>query len=154
MLHKKDVALKVEKNDKNKQILKFEYDVLRNLQNFSICPKVYDFIENSYSNFIEMELLGKNVTNFKKGKGNSFTNVMAYEILIQMLDCIEVVHDKGFIHRDIKPSNFVLCQEEKKVFIVDFGLAKLHLNKKRIGCSSQEDRGLPWDSCLRFDERP
>jgi len=79
-----------------------------------------------------MELLGKNITNFKKSKGNGFTNVIAYDILIQMLDCIEFVHNKGYIHRDIKPSNFVMCQEEKKVFIVDFGLAKHHLNKRGV----------------------
>jgi len=63
---------------------------------------------------------------------------MAYEILIQMLDCIEVVHDKGYIHRDIKPSNFVLCQEEKRVFIVDFGLSKLHLNKKGLAVPARK----------------
>jgi hypothetical protein len=29
---KKDVALKVEKEDKHKKILKFEYEILRNIQ--------------------------------------------------------------------------------------------------------------------------
>ena len=90
---------------------------------------MYEFIENSYLNFIVMELLGKNIANFKKSIGSSFTNITAFNILIQMLTCIENVHDKGYIHRDIKPSNFVICLEEKKVYIVDFGLAKLHLNK-------------------------
>ena len=76
-----------------------------------------------------MELLGKNIGNLKKSMGLGFTDLFAYEILIQMLDCIELVHNKGYIHRDIKPSNFVICHQEKKVYIVDFGLAKLHLNK-------------------------
>lgn len=48
-----------------------------------------------------------------------------------MLDAIEAVHDKGFIHRDIKPSNFVMGEGKTRnqVYIVDFGLGKLHLNK-------------------------
>ena len=80
-------------------------------------------------NFIVMELLGNNLSNLKKSMGLGFTDTYAYDILIQMLNCIENVHSKGYIHRDIKPSNFVICNQEKKVYIVDFGLAKLHLNK-------------------------
>lgn len=78
-----------------------------------------------------MELLGKNIFEYKKSKGSCFTNIVAYDILIKMLNCIEGIHNKGYIHRDIKPSNFVVCLDEKKVYIVDFGLAKLHLNKNK-----------------------
>lgn len=79
-----------------------------------------------------MELLGKNVANHKKTKV-SFDTINAYEILLQMLDSIEFLHDRGLIHRDIKPSNFVMGQENNincnKVYMVDFGLAKIHLDK-------------------------
>jgi predicted Ser/Thr protein kinase len=43
----KDVALKVEKKDKNKQILIFEYQVLLNLKGLSHVPRVHDFVYNS-----------------------------------------------------------------------------------------------------------
>ena len=48
-----------------------------------------------------------------------------------MLVAIENVHKSGIIHRDIKPSNFVMgrTQEDKaQVYLVDFGLAKEHLD--------------------------
>ena len=95
-----------------------------------IIPRVYEFVETEKFNYIVMELLGKNIANLKKSMGNYFSNTFAYNILLQMLTCIELIHLKGYIHRDIKPSNFVICKDEKKVFLVDFGLAKLHLNKK------------------------
>ena len=48
-----------------------------------------------------------------------------------MLDAIRKLHDRGYIHRDIKPSNFVMGRGKfkNKVYMVDFGLAKQHLNK-------------------------
>lgn len=48
-----------------------------------------------------------------------------------MLNAIMKVHDQGYIHRDIKPSNFVMGKKKTRnqVFIVDFGLAKLHLRR-------------------------
>ena len=48
-----------------------------------------------------------------------------------MLEAIEEVHNRGFIHRDVKASNFVLSQDYKEVFIVDFGLAKKHLDNNK-----------------------
>jgi serine/threonine protein kinase len=46
-----------------------------------------------------------------------------------MLTSIREVHERGFIHRDVKASNFVLCRESRSIFIVDFGLAKRHLDQ-------------------------
>lgn len=48
-----------------------------------------------------------------------------------MLTAIENVHDMGYIHRDIKPSNFLMGKNKtrNKVYITDFGLSKLHLDK-------------------------
>lgn len=48
-----------------------------------------------------------------------------------MLASIQEVHERGFIHRDVKASNFVLCRDNKKIFIVDFGLAKKHLDASK-----------------------
>ena len=46
---------------------------------------------------------------------------------MEMVVAVREVHRAGFIHRDVKASNFVLCTENARVFIVDFGLAKKHL---------------------------
>jgi len=51
-----------------------------------------------------------------------------------MLDGIEKLHEREYIHRDIKPSNFTIGRGKysNRVFMVDFGLAKLHLDKNGI----------------------
>ena len=85
---------------------------------------------NKCLNFIVMELLGNNILTFIKKTNPG--KIAKINILIQMLDAIESIHDHGFIHRDIKPSNFVLGQSEsinsQKLFIIDFGLAKYYVN--------------------------
>lgn len=131
------VALKIEKEDKNKNILLNEYEILNRIQGLKRVPRAYGFIQScedlkelKNTSFIIMELLGKNLAIYKKNKiGNNL--ILAYEILTQMLDAIEDLHERGFIHRDIKPANFVMGLKENKhrLYMVDFGLAKEHLNK-------------------------
>lgn len=51
-----------------------------------------------------------------------------------MLDRIQYVHDKNFLHRDIKPDNFLLDKNpnSKKLFLIDFGLAKRYRNSQTL----------------------
>ena len=88
-----------------------------------------------------MELLSENVASYKKNK-TEFNEIIAYDILIQMLESIKQLHDKGYIHRDIKPTNFVMSKDEpgvrnKTVYMVDFGLAKVHLDKNKKPLSAR-----------------
>lgn len=62
----KEVALKVEKKDKNKSILIFEYNVLTQLKGLKHVCDVYDFVENAEQNLIVMDLLGANLAKIRK----------------------------------------------------------------------------------------
>ncbi|TNV83274.1 hypothetical protein FGO68_gene1889 [Halteria grandinella] len=143
-LRREKVALKIEKPDKPKRVLMFEFDVLKQIQGLNHTPPVYEFVERGGAgqNFIVMKLLGKNLANQKKILGDSLTIDVAINYLLQMIDSIEEVHQRGFIHRDVKPSNFVIGKglQKDKVYIVDFGLAKQHLsNGKPIPMRAQAD---------------
>lgn len=41
------------------------------------------------------------------------------EVGLQMVDCIEQMHNMGTLHRDVKPSNFMM--KNNRVYITDFG---------------------------------
>jgi predicted Ser/Thr protein kinase len=76
------VALKIEKKDKNKSILMFEYDVLRTLQGLSHVCNVYDFVNNSEQNLIVMDLLGNNLAKVRKSLEESYSLDIAIGLLI------------------------------------------------------------------------
>jgi tau tubulin kinase len=121
------VAIKVEKADSKKQVLKSEVAALKKLQ---ACPNVCRFITcgryNEY-NYLVMELLGDNLSELRRktatGKFSLATTLMLGVVFVRSL---EQIHDLGYLHRDVKPSNFVVGNEGRRnqVFVIDFGLAR------------------------------
>ncbi|CAI2376554.1 unnamed protein product [Moneuplotes crassus] len=130
-----DVALKVEKNRRRSRngtgILNFEFKVMTALQCKTHVPRVFEYVVNEpdEDDYIAMELLGPNLTKVKKSFQRGFSQGYATRLLMQMLEGIQQVHEKGFIHRDIKASNFLLG-DDNRVVLADFGLAKVHLNQR------------------------
>lgn len=67
------MALKIEKKDKNKSILIFEYNVLQTLHGLSHVCNVYDFVNNSEQNLIVMDLLGNNLAKVRKSLEENYS---------------------------------------------------------------------------------
>jgi hypothetical protein len=93
------VALKVEKKDKNKTILLFEYNVLLNLKgkkpDFKLTflglkhvAGVYDFVQNSEQNLIVMDLLGINLARARRCLEQTYSLKITIHILLEMLIAI------------------------------------------------------------------
>lgn len=125
------VAIKVERVDSKKQVLKLEVAVLKKLQT---CPWVVQFItcgrHNDY-NYMVMELLGENISELRrKQPGGKFSMLTTCKLGMQMLRAIEAVHELGYLHRDIKPSNYAIGLTPEKrntVYLIDFGLARKYV---------------------------
>ena len=120
------IALKVEKREKNDSgTLENEALRLVYLQGEGV-PCVYCYGNNLYHNLLVEELLGKSLEDLFNLYGKPFSLKTVCVLGIEMIKRIQYIHSKYYIHRDIKPDNFMIGrgQNEKKIYIIDFGLAK------------------------------
>lgn len=122
------VAVKTEKLDSKKRVLKIEVAVLKKLQACPFVCRYQQFGRHEEFHFVVMELLGENLSVLrKKQPGKRFSVGTTMRLGMQMVRAIEGMHEHGYLHRDIKPSNFAMGRQPENrdwCFLIDFGLAR------------------------------
>ena len=64
--------------------------------------------------------------------GRPMEILSALSIGVQVADAITTAHARGIVHRDIKPNNIVV-NDQGKVKVLDFGLAKMLATDQEAG---------------------
>ena len=104
----------------------FEREVLslKNLGQHPQIPQLYDYfhLDNDFF-LVEQFIEGYNLS--KEIKPNHhWTEKQVINFLIEVLEILSFVHEKGKTHQDIKPSNLMRRKLDKKVVLIDFGAVK------------------------------
>jgi serine/threonine protein kinase len=55
----------------------------------------------------------------------AFSTAQAQELLLSILPTLDYIHQRGFIHRDVKPENIIRRTDNRQLYLVDFGAAKV-----------------------------
>lgn len=90
---------------------------------------MHAFTTEGHYNVMLMDLLGSSLEDLFNDHGKRLSLKTVLQIGEQMIDRIEVLHEKHVLHRDIKPDNFLMGVGKNShiVYIVDFGLSKKYI---------------------------
>lgn len=67
----------------------------------------------------------------KTGKGISLNLDQRYQLVINILQALKQIHERGVVSQDIKPGNILFDPVTLKVMIIDFGFAKNIIDKRK-----------------------
>lgn len=103
-----------------------ELEILQSL-NSPFFPKIYDVVEQidvhgeKFIIIIEQFIDGANLRECMREK--DFDEEEAVNICHQLIQALQIVHQKGLVHRDVKPENIMLTKNSN-VVLLDFGIAR------------------------------
>jgi len=117
-------VIKILKPVKKRKIQR-EIKILQNLQGGTNIIGLYDVIKNpmtktpalifEYVNNVEFKILYPTLTDY---------DVRYY--MNEILKALEFAHSRGIMHRDVKPHNVMIDHRNKKLRLIDWGLAEFY----------------------------
>jgi serine/threonine protein kinase len=124
------VAIKVESISNNLKLLKNESVVYQYLVGTTGVPNVKWFGKDNENYYMVLNLLGDSLQTLINNK-KIFSLKLVLQIGLQIISTLKSIHEKGLVHRDIKPDNFLLGNDKKQIYIIDFGFCKYVTNAKK-----------------------
>ncbi|MEE6161422.1 MULTISPECIES: protein kinase domain-containing protein [Cylindrospermopsis] len=90
-------------------------------------PELLDYFIHTEDNrqYLVQEYVEGDTLEIELQKNGVFSPARVTELLIELLNILQFVHKKQVIHRDIKPENIIRRAMDNKIFLVDFGAAKV-----------------------------
>ncbi|CAA3000498.1 casein kinase 1-like protein HD16 isoform X1 [Olea europaea var. sylvestris] len=105
----------------------YEWQVYSALGGSHGIPRVHYKGRKSSYYIMVMDMLGPSLWDVWNNNPHAMSIEMLACIAIEAISILEKLHSRGYVHGDVKPENFLLglpgTPEEKKLFLVDLGLA-------------------------------
>ncbi|GAA5964760.1 hypothetical protein JCM8115_005724 [Rhodotorula mucilaginosa] len=117
-------VIKVLKPVKKKKI-KREIKILQNLAGGQNIVMLYDVVRDPQSKTPSLVFEHVNNTDFKV----LYPRLTDYDVryyIFELLKALDFCHSRGIMHRDVKPHNVMIDHEQRKLRLIDWGLAEFY----------------------------
>lgn len=133
---KKPCVIKFSSEDQYNEELRKESQILRELNDADFFPKIYTFEESEETiPYLAEDILGPNLRKIYEFCERKIDIKTLCNIGIDLISCLNAIHQKGILHRDIKTSN--ICWNilnnniiHPDIIIIDYGLAAKEKDSK------------------------
>ncbi|MEC1685467.1 serine/threonine protein kinase [Bacillus mojavensis] len=116
--------LRPTKAKKQKERVRFQQEIglLKRISHPQIPAYIEDFIINGQAYYVMQMIEGDNIEELLFFQKQPFTELMALQLMSQLLDIVEYLHERLIFHSDIRTPNIMM--NHGNVCLIDFGLAK------------------------------
>jgi len=115
---------------KSIELFNREAEQLNELGKHPQIPELIAYFEQDASLYLVQELIeGQNLAEELEEQG-AFSEQKIRELLLDLLPAIQFIHNRQVIHRDLKPENIIRRRVDRRLFLVDFGAAKVVTSKR------------------------
>jgi len=123
--------------EKAGELFKQEAIQLEHLGKHQQIPELFAYLIQDNRQYLVQEYIeGQNLAQ-ELAQTGAFSETKIINLLGDLLPILAFIHQKQVIHRDIKPENIIRRKSDNKLFLVDFGAAKVATHTALAGIATQ-----------------
>lgn len=118
------------------KLLQREIDIMARVQHTNVL-RLFEIFDTDQKLSLVMELVNGGELFYKIVDKGSYSELEARDIVRQLVEGVDYLHNQGIAHRDLKPEN-LLCSETERgmvIKIADFGLSKAFSGESDLSTS-------------------
>lgn len=107
-----------------RRLFKTEAETLHSLGSHDQIPHLLAYFEEQEKFYLVQQYIEGHTLTKELTPDKLWTETQVIELLVDCLNILNFIHNKGVIHRDVKPDNLIRRNSDNKLVLVDFGTVK------------------------------